>query len=190
MLLGASWNLRLDVPMNPDEINELLDEKTLNDFRKAVEADTALASRVIVQAGEGLESGVLKGLRPIAGEPMHVTVEREIVKARAAARAAAAVPQGHRVMGIGSVPDGLVFETTSGGRKRPMLISVNVATGQYFKVIWRNGRYLLMTIGNRTLDSDTDLWWLLLLLALLEKQRRDEAERKRQEELAREAAKI
>ena len=181
MLLGASWNIRLDVPIDPEEIGRLLDQRTLDDFKRAVAADSTLADRVIVQAGQSLESGVLKGVTPIQGEPMHVTVEREIVKARAAARARAPVLMGKLVPGFGAAPDALVFETTPIGKKAT-LVSVNVATGAGYRVIWRGGKYLLQTVGGRTLDSSGDLWWLLLLLALLEKKRRDEEERRKAEE--------
>ncbi len=268
MLLGASWNLQLDIPMDDKEVARILDEKDLENFRKAIEKDTALADKVIQQVAESAESGIVKQAideqaiekakraaliaknrarlarlkilrteakkkmqaaaenaqkaltpesRDVAHEEERVAanevsaidsesivldgeidvaqragaetldkaIEREIVKARAAARAAAPIQAGRVVPGLGVTPDALVFETTPVG-KVARLVSVNVASGQAYRVIWRNGVYLLQTTGGRTLDSDTDLWWLLLLLALLEKKRRDDLERKRQEELARE----
>lgn len=184
MLLGASWNLQLDIPMDDKEVARILDEKDLENFRKAIEKDTGLRERVIEQAIRAADSGVAKFAVPQAGESMQIAVEREIVKARAAARAAAPIQAGRVVPGLGVTPDALVFETTPVG-KVARLVSVNVASGQSYRVIWRNGVYLLQTTGGRTLDSDTDLWWLLLILALLEKKRRDDLERKRQEELAR-----
>ena len=88
MLLGASWNLQLDIPMDEGEVARILDEKDLEDFRKAIEKDTGLRERVIAQAIEAADSGVAKLAVPQAGEAMQTAVEREIVKARAAARAA------------------------------------------------------------------------------------------------------
>ncbi len=267
MLLGASWNLQLDIPMDDKEVARILDEKDLENFRKAIEKDTALADKVIQQVAESAESGIVKQAideqaiekakraaliaknrarlarlkilrteakkkmqaaaenaqkaltpesRDVAHEEERVAanevsaidsesivldgeidvaqragaetldkaIEREIVKARAAARAAAPIQAGRVVPGLGVTPDALVFETTPVG-KVARLVSVNVASGQAYRVIWRGGKYLLQTIGGRTIDSDDDLWWLLLLLALLEKKRRDDLERER---LAREAA--
>lgn len=267
MLLGASWNLQLDIPMDDKEVARILDEKDLENFRKAIEKDTALADKVIQQVAESAESGIVKQAidaqaiekakraaliaknrarlarlkilrteakkkmqaaaenaqkaltpesRDVAHEEERVAanevsaidsesivldgeidvaqragaetldkaIEREIVKARAAARAAAPIQAGRVVPGLGVTPDALVFETTPVG-KVARLVSVNVASGQAYRVIWRGGKYLLQTVGGRTIDSDDDLWWLLLLLALMEKKRRDDLERER---LAREAA--
>lgn len=184
MLLGASWNLQLDIPMDEGEVARILDEKDLEDFRKAIEKDTGLRERVIAQAIEAADSGVAKLAVPQAGEAMQTAVEREIVKARAAARAAAPIQAGRVVPGLGTAPDALVFETTPVG-KVARLVSVNVASGVAYRVIWRGGKYLLQTVGGRTIDSGEDLWWLLLLLALLEKKRRDEEERRKAQEAAR-----
>ena len=184
MLLGASWNLQLDIPMDEGEVARILDEKDLEDFRKAIEKDTGLRERVIAQAIEAADSGVAKLAVPQAGEAMQTAVEREIVKARAAARAAAPIQAGRIIPGLGTAPDALVFETTPVG-KVARLVSVNVASGAAYRVIWRGGKYLLQTVGGRTIDSGDDLWWLLLLLALLEKKRRDEEERRKAQEAAR-----
>jgi hypothetical protein len=175
--------MRLDIPMEPGEVAKLLDEQTLNEFRKAVEADTTLADKVIAQAAETIESGVIKGVTFTDAEAAHITIEKEIVKARAVARANAAIQAGRFVPGLGATPDALVFETTPVG-KVARLVSVNVATGQAYRVIWRGGKYLLQTVGGRTIDSDDDLWWLLLLLALMEKKRRDDEARRKAEEVA------
>lgn len=167
-----------DIPQDPKEIERLLDEQNYAEFKKAIERDSGLADRVIEQAGQAMESGVIKFVTPVAGESYTIAVEREIVKARAAARAAAPIQAGRVVPGFGVTPDALVFETTPVG-KAARLVSVNVATGAAYRVIWRGGRYLLQTVGGRTIDSGEDLWWLLFLLALLEKKRRDEDERKK-----------
>ena len=291
MLLGASWNLQLDIPMDEGEVARILDEKTLADFKAAVERDELLTNRVVEQVVEQLDSGVakqavesaegqallgkakkaraqlekLKALRatlraeaasaaseakaalpeearaavdaaiaadaPLADKTvdeiikskaangraiidkladtarrlgpindeivaaqkeikaadMRPLIEREIVKARAAARAAAPIQAGRIIPGLGTAPDALVFETTPVG-KVARLVSVNVASGAAYRVIWRGGKYLLQTVGGRTIDSGGDLWWLLLLLALLEKKRRDEEERRKAQEAARSQA--
>lgn len=183
MLLGASWNLQLDIPMEPGEVARILDEKDLEDFRKAIEKDTGLRERVIGQAIQAADSGVAKFAVPQAGESMQTAIEREIVRARAAARAAAPIQAGRVVPGLGTTPDALVFESSAVG-KVARLVSVNVASGAGYRVIWRGGKYLLQTVGGRTLDSSGDLWWLLLLLALLEKKRHDEEERRKAQEAA------
>lgn len=183
MLLGASWNMQLDVPMSEAEVGRLLDEQTLDEFRMAVERDPALADRVVKQAGESAETGIIKHILWTDAESAQHAIEREMVKARAAARAAAPIQAGRVVPGLGATPDALVFESTPIGKKAT-LVSVNVATGAGYRVIWRGGKYLLQTVGGRTLDSSGDLWWLLLLLALLEKKRRDDEERRKAEEAA------
>lgn len=184
MLLGASWNLQMDVPQDPDEVARILDQKDIEDFRKAIEKDTGLRDRVVAQAIQVAESGAAKLAMPIAGETMEKAIEREIIKARAAARAAAPVQAGRVVPGLGTTPDALVFETTPVG-KVARLVSVNVASGKAYRVIWRGGKYLLQTVGGRTVDSGDDLWWLLLLLALMEKKRRDDAQREDDARVAR-----
>lgn len=183
MLLGASWNMRLDVPQDPNEIERLLDRDTLEQVREAVAKDRRVIDRIIMQGAEIAESGIIKQVTSVAGEPLQIAIEREIVKARAAARAAAPIQAGRVVPGLGRTPDALVFETTPVG-KSARLVSVNVATGRSFRVLWRGGKYLLQTVGGRTIDSSTDVWWLLLLLGLLEKKRRDDEERRRQAEQA------
>ena len=60
MLLGASWNLQLDIPMDEGEVARILDEKTLADFKAAVERDELLTNRVVEQVVEQLDSGVAK----------------------------------------------------------------------------------------------------------------------------------
>lgn len=180
LLLGASWNLRLDAPVEPGEVERILDKKNLDEIKAAVESDGALADQVIVQSAENVESGVIKSVAFTEAEPAHITIERELVKARAAARAQAAVPPGTFIRGVGRIPEGLVFESTPKGKKAA-LVSVNVATSEGYRVIWRAGKYLLQTKGGRTLDSGGDLWWLLLLLGLMEKKRREDAAREEAE---------
>lgn len=237
MVLGASYNAMSDIPQDPKEVDRLLDQKTFEEVKKAIERDSGLANRIIEQSATNLQSGVLKvaveaiqpelvaraanmarlraqierlmELRKVAvgaeaaaieaeiaevakaisaeaqaAPSLTVVVEREIVRARAAARAAAPIQAGRVAPGIGAAPDAIVFETTPVG-KVARLVSVNVATGAGHRVIWRGGKYLLQTTGGRTIDSNADLWWLLLLLALLEKKRRDDEERKKREAEAR-----
>lgn len=184
MLLGASWNMQLDIPMDANEVGRILDEQDIEQFRQAIERDKDLRDKVIGQAVQAAESGVAKQAMPVAGESLQTAIEREIVKARAAARSAAPIQAGRVVPGLGTTPDALVFETTPVG-KVARLVSVNVASGQGYRVIWRGGKYLLQTVGGKTLDSsDSDLWWLLLLLALMEKKRRDDEEKRRKAEEA------
>ena len=47
LMLGAMWNLALDQPIDPAEIERVLDQKTLTEVKAAIEADTALADTVV-----------------------------------------------------------------------------------------------------------------------------------------------
>lgn len=188
MTLGASWNAGLDTPTDSAEVDAQLDRAKQDEFLKAIERDSTIADRVIGDAAKVVESGVLKRVPLVAITPeagtLTVRVEREIVRAMAEARAAAAIPAGAKVPGLGYTSDGLVFEVT-GGRKRPTFVSVNVATGKTHRVIKRRGRYLVQAINGKTLGNVDNLALALLLLALLEKERRDAEERKRQAEAGR-----
>ena len=63
---------------------------------------------------------------------------------------------------------------------KPTFVSVVMAQGGGYRVVRRRGKYIVQTLGGRTVDNVDNLALALLLFALLEKKRRD-AERKREE---------
>jgi hypothetical protein len=180
MALGASWNATLDAPLSDAEADEILDRSKREEVREAVERDRVVADAAISDAAEVADSGVLRELVLVPGgaESLTIQVERRAVQALAEARAGASIRIGTQIGPFGPTTEGLVFETTQGGRLRPTFVSVNIATGRTHRVIRRRGKYLLQTKGGRTILSGDNLAWLLLLFALAEKERRDrEAER-------------
>lgn len=187
MALGASWNASLDVPLTDAEADEILDRAGKKEVAKAIARDQTVADAVIADAAGVAESGVLaeQGIAiGVGGESLTIQVERRAVALLGEARARSAVPIGTQVRGV-PITEGLVFES-AGGRKRPVFVSVNIATGRTYRVIRRRGKYLLQTAGGRTIDSGDNLALILLLFAALEKARRDEEARTRELEAARE----
>jgi hypothetical protein len=187
MALGASWNARLDVPIDDAEAKETLSETKRKEFLKAIEKDSTIADQVIqdaaAQARDGLVKRVPRGISIDTGaETMTVRIEREANRVLAEERAKAAIPPGRRVPGVGTTSEGLIYEPAKGGRKAPRFVSVNVAEGAGYRVIRRRGQYLVQTLGGRTVDNVDSLALALLLFALLEKKRRDREAKKEEAE--------
>jgi hypothetical protein len=190
MTMGASWNARLDVPIDDAEALETLDNAKRKEFLQAIERDSSIADQVIADAAAQAESGLITRVptRGItigidAGESMTVKIEREANRVLAERRAKAAIPPGRRVPGLGETTEGLIYEPKA-GRKAPQFVSVVVAQGVGYRVIRRRGKYIVQTLGGRAVDNVDSLALALLLFALLEKRRRD-AEKKREEAKAR-----
>lgn len=180
MTLGAAWNLKLDVPPDTQEIDDLLDKQGREEFRKAIQRDSGVADQVIKDAAEKAVAGVAVDIRPIAGEAMTATIEREATRRLAEARAAAPIRPGMIVPGIGEVTEGIIFEPAPFGRKKPAVISVMIAETPTHHVIRKLGKYYVRTAGGKVLASDDNLALaLLILLALVENERRNREERER-----------
>lgn len=185
MTMGASWNARLDVPIDDAEALQTLDKAKREEFLKAIEKDSTIADQVITdaaaQASDGLIARVPRGI--IIGteaESLTIRIEREANRVLAERRAQAAIPPGRRVPGLGDTTEGLIYEPTPAGRMKPTFVSVVMAQGGGYRVVRRRGKYIVQTLGGRTVDNVDNLALALLLFALLEKKRRD-AERKREE---------
>lgn len=187
MTMGASWNARLDVPIDDAEALETLDRAKRDEFLKAIEKDSTIADQVIQDAASQADSGLItrvptRGITISAEESMTVRIEREANRVLAERRAQAAIPPGRRVPGLGDTTEGLIYEP-SGGRLAPRFVSVIVAEGPGYRVVRRRGKYIVQTLGGRTVDNVDSLALALLLFALLEKRRRD-AEAKKEAEAA------
>lgn len=188
MALGASWNARADQPIDDAETLEMLDSSKRDEFLKAIERDSTIADQVIADAAAQSRGGLVSriGIAPsqAGGESLTIHIEREVNRVLAEQRAQAAIPPGRRVPGIGTTTEGLVYEPAKGGRLAPRFVSVNVAEGTGFRVIRRRGKYLVQTMGGKTVESLDNLALALLLFALLEKKRRDREAKKREEQEA------
>lgn len=185
MALGASWNARLDVPVDDAEALETLDKSKRAEFLKAIERDSTVADTVIEDAAAQASGGLVTRIPRITigtnAETLTVQIEREANRVLAERRARAAIPPGRRVPGLGDTTEGLIYEPAAGGRKAPKFVSVVIAEGPGYRVIRRRGKYIVQTLGGRAVDNVDNLALALLLFALLEKKRRD-AEREREEE--------
>lgn len=191
MAMGASWNARADVPVSPEEADAALDRAKRKEVLNAIAKDSEVADKLIIDASSAADSGVVSEISSTGiaigdgGESLTIRVEREITRRLAEARARAGVRAGTAVRGMGPVDEAIVFER-EGRRMRPSFVSVNVASGQGYQVLRRRGKYLVRTLGGKTIDNVDSLALALLLFALLEKKRRDaEAEKEaRERELA------
>lgn len=181
MTLGASWNLRQDIPPDDQEISEFLDKQGREGFRKAIERDSTVADAVIADAAEISDGGILADT-PISiaapGETLTVRVEREATRRLAHARARAPIQPLARVPGMTPIPEAVEFVPAPRGRKMPTVVSVVVAETPTHRVVRKLGRYYVQTRGGRTLAVDDTLALaLLILVALAENERRKREQR-------------
>jgi hypothetical protein len=184
MTLGASWNLRLDTPPSEQDIDEILDKDGREAFRKAIERDRGVADAVIKDAARKSTGGIIAEIplpspraRVGTGEALTVRVEREATRRLAEARAKAAIKPGTIIPDLGEVGEGMIFEPAPFGRKKPVVVSVVIASTPTHRVVRKVGRYYVQTIGGKTLATDDTLGLaLLILLALAERERRKREE--------------
>lgn len=193
LTLGASWNARADQPLSPEEADAALDKAKRKEVMTAIARDSKVADTIIIDASTAAESGVLTEVAPpsigigMDAETMTIRVERAITRKLAEAQTKAALPKGARMPGGGVTDEAIIFEK-AGRKLKPSFVSVNVATGKGFRVLRRQGKYLVQTVTGKAIDSVDTLALALLLFALLEKQRRDDEaeaiERERESQLA------
>lgn len=186
MTLGASWNLSLDTPPSDQQVDEILDREGRAQFKKAIERDSTIADAVIKDAADKVSGGILIEVKTggrfmFTSEPLTVAIEREAVRKIAEAKARAPLKPGRVIPGMGELSEEVWFEPAPFGRQKPVtakIATVLIAETQTHMVVRRGGRYLVQTIGGKTIASDDTLALaLLILLALAERERRKAEER-------------
>lgn len=168
----------------------MLDQAKQEEVKAAIAKDSKLADNIIVDAAAKAKSGLLAefnfGTSAASAEPLTVQIEREATKKLAQARAAAAIPQGQKIPGLGDAADAIEFQRMPSGRLKPSLVTIEIASsagraaagatataGKSFSVIRRGGKYLVQSATGKTVFSDTSLALALLIFALLVKREQE-----------------
>lgn len=154
-LAGATWNLHLDIPLPFSEVRHLLDPVNLDDYRRALRRDAALADAVVQDSAKFFTGGLVVEV----GLPTRNSLEAAAVRATAEQR---------------------VVTEPRGEKRAYRFISVLLAENAAGRVVRRNGKYLVVANG-KTLFAEDDLALALLLLAMLLRRRDEKSRRESQE---------